>query len=145
MVNDCDSEGSGEGSYDSEESDESPPPRRAPPAPIQRPNPPRRPAPSLSVLQAAWGPDAAVRAAGVERPCACCQAPDSQYRCSRCGLVRYCGRTCQGRYHAVHKLECIGEFEMKDAGLSPAVDVGNDIQYHIGLYSRLLLRLCSFI
>jgi hypothetical protein len=59
--------------------------------------------PSLAELQRAWNTDLTT----IDRPCSNCFAPNAQYRCSRCQLVRYCNVFCQSTYHPIHKLECI--------------------------------------
>ena len=64
---------------------------------------PTIPMPTLAALQRAWNVDLS----NVVRPCANCFSPDAPFRCSRCRLVRYCDSSCQGRYHPIHRLECI--------------------------------------
>jgi hypothetical protein len=55
----------------------------------------------LLALQRAWNTDIS----NISRPCSNCFAPNAQYRCSRCQLVRYCNLSCQRSYHPIHKLE----------------------------------------
>ena len=56
---------------------------------------PKIPPPSLLSLQRAWNTDIS----NISRPCSNCFAPNAQYRCSRCQLVRYCNLSCQRSYH----------------------------------------------